>query len=145
VRRLAPLLLVPIAAAGCGGGGKPLSHAEYVRQADAVCTRYNAAVRKLPKPASPPAIVDFAGKSLKLLDDALADERKLRPPKQLDPLKTRWLAQAQVVRGDIAALREAAKKGDVNKIQTTLAKGGRDDARSNSLAAQLGLKVCSKP
>jgi hypothetical protein len=145
VRRLAPLLLVPIVAAACGGGGKRLSHAEYVRQADAICTRYNAAVRKLPKPTSPPAIVDFADKSLTLLDGALADERKLQPPKQLDPVKTRWLAGAQVVRGDIAALREAAKKGDVNKIQTTLAKGGRDDARSNALAAQLGLSVCSKP
>jgi hypothetical protein len=145
VRRALPLLLLPVLAAACGGGGGRLTHAEYVRRADAICGRYNAAVKKLPTPKSPPAIVDFADKSLNLLDGALADERGLRPPAQLDAKKERWLAQAHVVRDDVADLRAAAKKGQVVQIERILEKGARDDMKANATAAELGLKVCSKP
>jgi hypothetical protein len=60
-------------------------------------------------------------------------------------VRQRWLAAAQVVRDDIARLRAAAKKGKFADIERILEKGARDDEKSNSLASQLGLKVCSKP
>jgi hypothetical protein len=146
VRRALLLLTLVGATAACGGGdGKRLTRAEYVRRADAICGRYNAAVKKLATPKSPPAIVDFADKSLALLDAALADERKLRPPAQLDATEERWLAQAQVVRGDVADLGQVARKGQAVKIERILEKGARDDMKANATAAELGLKVCSKP
>jgi hypothetical protein len=87
----------------------------------------------------------LAAEALRELDKALADERDLRPPQKLDALKQRWLARAQVVRDDIAVLRQAARRRDLSAINDAFDKGSRDDQRSNALAAQLGLKVCSKP
>jgi hypothetical protein len=145
VRRSALLAVLVLVAGGCGGGGERLGRTAYVRQADAICSRYNTFVKNLGVPQRPAEIVSFTTKALAELDKALDDERKLRPPRELDGLKERWLARAQIVRGDVARLRDAARRNDVDAINAALEKGNRDDQRSNALAAQLGLKVCSKP
>ncbi len=120
-RALVLLCGLPVLVAACGsGGGDRLTQAEYVRRADAICARYNEDVKKLPAPKTPPAIVDYADKSLKLLDEALADERDLEPPEQLEAGKDRWLDRARIVRNDVAQLREAAKKAKLAEIDAKL-------------------------
>lgn len=144
MRRLAPLLTLTVLVAACGGQER-LTRAEYVRRADAICARYNRVVAGLQRPKRTREIVRFSDRTIAALDDALADERELLPPKQLEPLKRRWLAQAAKIREDIADLREAARRVDVAGINDALERGTRDDKRSNALARRLGLKVCSEP
>ena len=145
MHRFAPLVAVALLAAGCGSGSERLSKAEYVRKADAICTSNNKRLARLETPRTPNQIVAYTTKGLASLDEALAAERDLLPPKELDSLKQRWLRQADVLRRDVVALRTAAKNTDITAMNQALDKIARDDQKGNAIAAQLGLKVCSKP
>jgi hypothetical protein len=137
---LALLLLLP----ACGGSA-PLSRAEYVRQADAVCARYARTIAGLGTPRRPREIVRFTSRAIVELDRTLEQERDLKPPARLEPLKRRWLAAAARVRTDMVAVRRAARANDFAAIEAALEQGVRHDDRSNALARELGLRVCSKP
>jgi hypothetical protein len=130
--------------AGCGGQGR-LSRADYVRKADSICQRYNDAVARLTEPSDLQGLVQYTRRTLAELDRALADESRLKPPRRLEPRKRRWLAQAQRIRGDTAAVLAAARHGDAVDVRRLILRGTRDDARGNALARRLGLRVCSKP
>ncbi len=141
VSLVALLLLLP----ACGGGSERLSRSEYVRQADAVCSRYARTIAGLGTPRRPREIVRFTSRAIAELDRTLEQERDLKPPARLEPLKRRWLAAAARVRADMVAVRKAARANDLSAIEAALEQGVRHDDRSNALARELGLRVCSKP
>ena len=69
-------------AAGCGGGR--LSHGDFVKRADAVCSAYNARVKpRVITPRSYDAIERYVNSSLPLY---LAALQKLLPSRALDRL-----------------------------------------------------------
>ena len=59
MRSILAVAAVIALAAGCGGGGKRLSRAEFSKQADAICSKYNAKIRALVVSISPLASLLF--------------------------------------------------------------------------------------
>jgi hypothetical protein len=100
MRPYVALLLVPLLVPGCSGSSKDqvasgLSRAEYVSQAEAICTRINKEVDKLSAPTTPQALQTFVEKSLQLAEDGTGELKALDAPeadradlkaKVLDPL-----------------------------------------------------------
>jgi uncharacterized lipoprotein len=131
--------------AGCGGGkSKQLTKEEYASKADAVCSKYSAEVKALGNPKDLSTLTSIAEKTLPIVDSTIADLKKLEPPSAEKALASQWLAQMQGVADDARALLAKAKAKDLKGLQSLLPKAQQHLARSNALASQLGMSVCSK-
>jgi hypothetical protein len=144
VRRAAALLIVTTAlAASCGGGGGGrLSKADYAKQADAICVKYNRKIQALGPPKSLADIVGFANKALKLTRQGNDELKGLKPPKSEEQTAKKWVAQNDLVANAVADLRDAAKKNDRAEIRAALRRGQSANRTANALARDLGLRVC---
>jgi hypothetical protein len=89
------VLVVALLAAGCGGDKRP-TKAEYIRQADAICTKGNAELQTAAKPfgddPSEKQIKDFGLQIfIPNLEGQVAELRALKPPKgDDDTVKLIW-------------------------------------------------------
>jgi hypothetical protein len=146
VRRAAALLIVTTAlAASCGGGGGGrLSKADYAKQADAICAKYNGKIQALGPPKSLADIVGFADKALELTRQGNDELKGLKPPKSEEPTAKKWVAQNDLVAKAVADLRDAAKKNDRAEIRSALRRGQAANGTANALARDLGLRVCPR-
>jgi hypothetical protein len=129
--------------AGCGGSGR-LSKAEYAKQADAICTKYNAKLKALARPTSIGALPDYVDKALPLARKGDDELRALKPPKNEERTAKTWLVENDSVVHSMERLRDAAKKGDRAGIQTALNEATSSNQTANSLARRLGLRVCAQ-
>ena len=141
----ASALLAAVLAAGCGGGGgSRLSRADYAKQADKICSTYNAKLNALPQPKSQAELSAFVGKAVPLVSDASDRLAELKPPQDEESIANAWnRANSDIVRA-LERLRDAAKAKDNAKMQTALADGNKANSRANTLAKTLGMDACSK-
>lgn len=132
------LLLVPSAC----GGEEPLSKAEYVKQADAICTDYANRQKKLGEPKSVKDIERLADETKPLVEAQLKKLRALNAPDSVkdDANDAYDLLDQQVPKID--ELVAAAKKNDVKRIQKIATEAGKLDDQANAKAKAIGLKVC---
>jgi hypothetical protein len=144
MRRVLLALAVVGLAAGCGGGSGRLSKEEYVKQADAICTKYNAKLKALPRPTGISALPAYVDRALPLARKGDDELRALEPPKDEEQTAKEWLDQNDSVVGSMERLRDAAKKGDRAGIQTALNEATSANQSANRLARQLGLTVCAQ-
>jgi hypothetical protein len=145
VRRAAFLVLALVLLAGCGGGGgKRLSREEYASKADAICGKYNQQTKALANPSNLTELAAVADKTLPILDNALKDLRKLKPPANEQATVDKWLDQVANLKGDLKDIRDKAKSNDMQGVQGVVPKAQQHNNRSNQLATQLGLQVCNK-
>jgi hypothetical protein len=139
------LALVIVVAAGCGSGGqKRLSKEEYTQRADAVCRRTNRLTSPPGTISSMPALARFADRTLKPLDRALRDLRRLRPPKDERATVNTWLRQLALLRRDAVRIRDRARENDARGVRTVALAATSRDERFKQLATQLGMTVCSR-
>jgi hypothetical protein len=144
VRRAFLLLLAVVLVAGCGGGGgKRLTREEYAAKADAVCRKYNEQTKALENPTNLRDLAKVADKTLPILDNALSDLRKLKPPENEQAKVDEWLAQVENLKGDLTEIRDKAKDNDMQGVQAVVPKADEHNNRSNELATELGMKVCN--
>jgi hypothetical protein len=144
VRRASTLLLV-LVAAGCGGGGsKPLTRAQYAEKADAICAKYKAQTRAFSNPSNLSELATVADKTMTIFDHAASDLGKLKPPANEQATADQWLGEFDNLKADLQEIRDKAKANDVAGVQGVVPKASRDNATSNQLATQLGMKVCNK-
>ena len=131
--------------AGCGGGGsgKPLTKEEYASKADAVCEKYNGQVKALKNPSNLSELADIADKTLPILDNAISDLKKLKPPADEQSVATQWLVQVQGLKNDLQEIRDKANAKDIQAVQQVVPKAEQHNARSNELATELGMTVCN--
>lgn len=129
--------------AGCGSSR--LSHAEYVKRANAICTSYRAAVKKLPRPNSVTEIETYARRSLVRYRTALAQLEALKPPQEDAVTAGQLLATDRKIAKDVEAIADAARDRKIPAVQTATAQAAADNARSDRLAAELDLTACTKP
>jgi hypothetical protein len=143
-RPAAVAALVLVLAAGCGGGGGRLSKADYAKQADAICSKYNRKVEALGTPTSLGDIGPFADKAVALTRKGNDELRDLKPPKSEEQTAKEWLAQNELVAKAVDDLSAAAKKSDKAGIQAALRRGQSANKTANALAHDLGLRVCAR-
>jgi hypothetical protein len=144
-RRLigAVLAMSMLAATGCGKSAKPLTRAQLLTRADAIC-------RELNKKLSSHTIKtrqDFV-RTLPLLagyeQQGLAALSKLVPPA---PMANDWkliVAGAQTLADDIAKLGESIKAKDNKTTQSVVNEIGKVQQRTMAIAKRDGFKDCSQ-
>lgn len=145
-RFAASTLLVAVLVAGCGGGsgGGRLSRADYAKQADAICLKYNAKLNGIAQPKSQAELAAFVDKAVPLVSDASDRLSELKPPQDEQRIASAWnKANSDVVRA-LERLRDGAKANDRAKLQAALADGNTANAHANTLARTLGMNACSK-
>ncbi len=140
------LAVLPVATAlvlsSTGCGDEPLSKAEYVKQADAICKDYAARQKKLGEPKSVKDIERLADETKPLVQEQLKELRALEAPDEVkdDANAAYDLLDQQVPKID--QLVAAAKKNDVKGIQKIATEAGKLDDQANAKAKAIGLKVC---
>ena len=139
-------VLAGLLAAGCGGGSGRLSQADYAKQADAICSKYNRKIVALGRPKSPALaeIARFADRALAVEHKGNAELEGLKPPKSEEKTARKWIAQNDVVAKAVGDLRDAAKKNDRAALGAALRRGNSANKVANRLARQLGLRVCAR-
>ena len=139
------LAVVVVVAGGCGSGGeKRLSKDEYAKRADAVCSRTNRLTEPSGDVSSMPALARFADRTLKPLDRALRDLRRLRPPEDEQATVDTWLRQLAQLRADAVRIRDRARANDARGVSTVALAATKRNERFKALASRLGMRVCSR-
>jgi hypothetical protein len=138
------IVLAVVLLAACSGGSGRLSREEYSKQADAICTKYNAKLKALARPTSINALPAYVDQALPLARKGDDELRALKPPKDEEQTAKEWLDQNDSVVGSMERLRDAATKGDRTGIQTALNEATSANRTANGLARRLGLTVCAQ-
>jgi hypothetical protein len=142
-RAFIPVVTVAIVAGCGGGGGKPLTKQEFAAKADAICGKYNEQTKKLSNPSNLSDLAKVADKTIPILDHALSDLRKLKPPAGEQQTVNEWLASVENLEGDLKEIRDKARSNDLKGVQDVVPKATQHNASSNQLATKLGMKVCN--
>ena len=120
--RTLPLILIGLTLAGCGGSSAspaqaPLSKADYVQQANALCTTATTTLKGITPPKSAAELGPYLTKSLSAAQTATTGLKQLQPPaadakdlaaKFTDPLAK----QVDAVKVLIPQYEQAAKAAD---------------------------------
>ena len=130
-----------LAIAGCGSGR--LSHDEFQKRADAVCSAYQGQVKLLTQPASYDAVIAYVEKTLPLYEAALKQLAALKPPAADEAAVQAWLASGRKVSASLRSLRQAAMRHDLPGTNAAAAQVQAAGAASRQAAAALGLKACA--
>jgi hypothetical protein len=145
MRRAALTLALVVLLPACGGAsGKPLTKEEYASKADALCGKYNEQIKSFANPKNLSDLAKVADKTLPILDQAIGDLSKLKPPASEKALADQWLTQVRGLKDDLKEIRDKAKTGDMLGVQAIVPKATHHNAQSNALAGQLGMSVCNK-
>ena len=144
MRSILAVAAVIALAAGCGGGGKRLSRAEFSKQADAICSKYNAKIRALGQPGSVRALPRYVDRALPIARKGTEELRGLKPPKDEEKIANEWLDQNDSAVGALERLRDAARHADRTGIQAALSEAAAANRAANGFARQLGLRVCAR-
>src|SRR5207244_2661498 len=88
-RPLAGLTAAVALVSGCGGGG--LSHGEFVKRADAICSAYRGSTQRLAHPRSYAEVLAYVKKTLPVYEAALRKLEQLKPPKEDETAVHAWL------------------------------------------------------
>jgi|SRR4051794_261475 len=145
------MLLAAVALlAACGDSKKPaagpqLSHADYVRQADAACQRADAALASLAQPAGIAQLPSYA----KQASDIVAAEREALQALQAPAADRATAGQLAAAMDEVAKAAEGliaiAGGGNAQDIEAYVSRNRGIDAKAQQLAHELGMTVCARP
>ena len=131
---------------GCGGGGgsKRLTKAEYTKQANKVCAKWNTAAKSLGQPKSLADVDRWVKKAAPMLKTELSDLRKLQPPASEEKDVNAWLATGDAQLKLIKQLSAASKANDMTKFLKIANDGQKSSKAGDLLTKKLGLTECQK-
>jgi hypothetical protein len=145
------ILTVLLAACGGGsggasstGGGTSLSAADFRKQADAICARYEQKLSAIGQPTSASELGDFVDQAVPLIEQGNNDLKQLEPPPELQADWDKAMAIQDENLQKTRDLQDAVHKNDQAGIQTALADLGSNQAESQRLAAKIGLENCGQ-
>ena len=146
--RAAPVVLLAAAIAGtlsaCGGGGR-LSHGDFVRRADAICSAFRATAVPIARPRNYAAIVAYVNKTLPLYEAARRKLEALQPPAKDEASARTWLAADRGIAKALHDLGEAGLRRDFAGVSAAAGTVQAEGVTSRDAATALGLQVCSQP
>jgi hypothetical protein len=128
---------------GCGGDGR-LSHDEFVKRADAICSAYRGSTKRLAHPRSYAQVLAYVKATLPVYEAALRKLEQLKPPKEDEPVVRAWLAADRRIVKAEQELAVAAQRHDfdaVTEAANTVQQAGLD---ARQAAAELGMQVCAR-
>jgi hypothetical protein len=147
VSLLLVMAAVALVAGGCGSRSGRLSKSEFVKQANAICAKYEQRVQK--RMAGIPAgdeaqLASSIEKVLPVIREGNDELRSLKPPDGLQGHYDRWMKIADAEVAAASKLQNALRKGDRQAIQSAFAELQTKDVDQDRLARQeLGLNGCA--
>jgi hypothetical protein len=147
VSLLLAVAAVALVAGGCGSKDKRLTKGEFVKQANAICARYEQRVQK--RMAGIPAgdeaqLASSIEKVLPVIREGNNELRSLKPPEGMQGHYDRWMRIADAEVAAASKLQDALRKGDRKAIQASFAELQTRDVDQDRLARQeLGLNGCA--
>ncbi len=144
-RRLAAVALAAttVAIAGCGGSEKPLTHAELVSKANAICktvtaklaTKTTNSVKDIARVA--PELASFEQK-------ALSELSKLVPPAYLESDWKQFIAGAETLAENTSKLGEYAKANELKAAGKLITSSETTQHQMEAIAKRNGLTECEQ-
>jgi len=130
---------------GCGGGGnKPLTKAQFVAKANALCVSFNDANKAAGSPTSLATAITYFEKMTPLYEKRVASFSKLKPPTSEAATVTRLVTiekkEASLAKDVLVAL----KKNDKTATNTLIQSANTNSAQAKPLYQTLGLTECLK-
>lgn len=139
--RVAAAALAALALAACGGDER-LSKREYLRQADAICAKYERRLDALPEPRTLRDVPSFVERGVPLAREELAELDELRPPEGDEAEVERLLAQVKNTIAGLERLGDAAAARDRAAAEAAAARVEETSERAAKLAQRYGLEEC---
>jgi hypothetical protein len=130
--------------AGCGGGGR-LSHGDFAKQADAVCTAFRSSTERIARPRTYADIVAYVKKTRPMYEAARIKLTALKPPPKDAPAVRRWLAADKRISQALGDLGDAALRHDFPAVTAAANRIQAEGVESRHAAQDLSLTVCSQP
>lgn len=119
-----------------------MSHGDFVKHADAVCSAYQSETRPMLTPRSYDAIVAWGKKTLPIYAAALMKLRALEPPSSDEASVRTWLAADANVQTAVRDLIAAAERRDYPSVTSAASRAQLAGNQSRQAATTLGMKVC---
>jgi hypothetical protein len=147
VSLLLVMAVVALVPGGCGSKSGRLSKSEFVKQANAICAKYEQRVQK--RMAGIPAgdeaqLARSIERVLPVIREGNDELRSLKPPDGLQGHYDRWMKIADAEVAAASKLQNALRKGDRQAIQSAFAELQTKDVDQDRLARQeLGLNGCA--
>ena len=141
MRTRAAVALLPVLAAGCGGGGE-LSRSELVAKGDAICDRVNRQIAKQPDPKTVGDLERLAKRTAAISGPAIDDMEALEPPSELQADFDKFVASLKRQRDLTRRIGDAAASGDTAKVQQIGADAQKAQAEYQRLTGKIGFKEC---
>lgn len=145
-RRLAAATLVAttVATAGCGGGSeKPLTHAELVSKASAICKTITAKLAKK-STNSEQEIARVAPELTFFEQKALSELSKLVPPADLERDWKQFVADAEELAENTSKLGEYAKANNLKAARGLITSSETTQHQMQAIAKRDGLTECGR-
>jgi hypothetical protein len=144
-RRLAAIALAAttMAITGCGGSAKPLTHAELVSKANAICKTVTAKLAT----RSANSVKDIARIAPELASfeqQALSELSKLVPPATLESDWKQFIAGAELLAENTAKLGEYAKTNNLKAARGVIVSSETTQHQMQAIAKRNGLAGCEQ-
>jgi hypothetical protein len=135
--------VVAALAGGCGGGGR-LSHEEFVKRADAICSAYRGSTRRLAHPRSYAQVLAYVKQTLPVYEAALRKLEALQPPKRDEATVRAWLAADRRIVKAEQQLALAAQRRNFDGVTAAANAVQQAGVDARHAAAELGMKICAQ-
>lgn len=125
--------------------GPPLSSAELIKRADAICARANAKIARTPQKVEKPS--DYATIGLPraaIYSAAVADLEKLTPPSSLAAAWQQLLESRRALASTLQTLGIDARAGDIAAMRVIVKTSGRIVPQIAASATKVGATQCAK-
>lgn len=144
-RRLLGALLAAgaLMSAGCGESAKPLTRAQLLHRADAICRKVNTKLSST-KIKTEKDLVRALPKLAGYEQEGLAELSKLIPPERMAEDWKMIVAGAQTLADDVAKLGEDAKAKDLKAAHAVVDEIGKVQQRTTAIAKRDGFKDCAQ-
>lgn len=132
-----------LASAGCGESPKPLTRAQLLHRADAICRKLNKRLSSTTV-KSEKDLVRVLPKLAGYEQEGLAELSKLVPPARMANDWKTIVASAQALADDVGKLGEDAKAKDFKAGRAIVSEIGKVQQRATAIAKRDGFKDCSQ-
>jgi hypothetical protein len=119
-----------------------VSHGDFVKQADAICSAFAAHAQPLPRPRRYEQVAAYVAKNLPLYEAALRKLEALQAPPQDRPAVARWLGADRRIAAALHDLGDAALRHDYPALTAAALRVESAGFASREAAGTLGLHTC---
>jgi hypothetical protein len=128
---------------GCGGDDGR-SHAEWARDAEAICAEYERRFDALGTADTLPELARVLDRAVVLLEEGGDRLRALQPADEDERLVKRMLVQLDRATEAARQARAAARRRDVQAVDRAIAEGDSANSQASTLARDLGIPACAR-